>query len=95
MVVFRSSSTTSMEKSGGSLRRRSSAKDRKSVDAGAPAANPNNNKLIEAEKTETGKVIAFNFFMLLICDLDNSELIGHFHNFVIIITKFAKFFINF
>uniref|UniRef100_A0A0P4ZLR4 ABC-type glutathione-S-conjugate transporter n=1 Tax=Daphnia magna TaxID=35525 RepID=A0A0P4ZLR4_9CRUS len=54
--LSRSSSTTSMEKSGGSLRRRSSAKDRKSVDAGAPAANPNNNKLIEAEKTETGKV---------------------------------------
>ncbi|XP_059352167.1 multidrug resistance-associated protein 1-like isoform X3 [Daphnia carinata] len=54
--LSRTSSTTSIEKSGGSLRRRSSAKDRKSVDGGAPAANPNNNKLIEAEKTETGKV---------------------------------------
>jgi hypothetical protein len=52
-----------MEKSGGSLRRRSSAKDRKSVDGGAPAAKPNNTKLIEAEKTETGKVIVF--FLLL------------------------------
>ncbi|XP_046653460.1 multidrug resistance-associated protein 1-like isoform X4 [Daphnia pulicaria] len=54
--LSRSNSTTSMEKSGGSLRRRSSAKDRKSVDGGAPVAKPNNTKLIEAEKTETGKV---------------------------------------
>jgi hypothetical protein len=52
-----------MEKSGGSLRRRSSAKDRKSVDGGAPVAKPNNTKLIEAEKTETGKVIVL--FLLL------------------------------
>lgn len=52
-----------MEKSGGSLRRRSSAKDRKSVDGGAPAAKPNNTKLIEAEKTETGKVIIYSVFI--------------------------------
>ncbi len=53
-----------MEKSGGSLRRRSSAKDRKSVDGGAPAAKPNNTKLIEAEKTETGKVTIYSSFIL-------------------------------
>uniref|UniRef100_A0A0P4ZTZ3 ABC-type glutathione-S-conjugate transporter n=1 Tax=Daphnia magna TaxID=35525 RepID=A0A0P4ZTZ3_9CRUS len=64
--LSRSSSTTSMEKSGGSLRRRSSAKDRKSVDAGAPAANPNNNKLIEAEKTETGKGGWLTFITLVL-----------------------------
>jgi hypothetical protein len=52
-----------MEKSGGSLRRRSSAKDQKSVDGGAPAAKPNNTKLIEAEKTETGKVIIYSSFI--------------------------------
>jgi hypothetical protein len=56
-----------MEKSGGSLRRRSSAKDRKSVDGGAPsAAKPNNTKLIEAEKTETGKVIVSYASFILI-----------------------------
>ena len=60
-MACRSGSTTSLEKSGGSIRRRSSAKDRKSVDAGVakPAANT---KLIEAEKSETVKVI-FSYFL--------------------------------
>ena len=70
-MACRSGSTTSLEKSGGSIRRRSSAKDRKSVDAGVakPAANT---KLIEAEKSETGKVIFFllsTIFFRVGCDV--------------------------
>lgn len=58
LVIFRrSGSIHSVEKSGGSIRRRSSAKDRsKSVDGEARPPAPPANKLIEAEKSETGKV---------------------------------------
>ena len=52
--IYRSSSVTSLERSG-SLRRRSSAKENvKSTEPAAPQ--PDKNKLIEVEKAETGKV---------------------------------------
>ena len=61
--IYRSSSVTSLERSG-SLRRRSFTKE--NVKATEPAApQPDKNKLIEVEKAEMGKV-GIIFFRLLL-----------------------------
>lgn len=57
-MTYRSSSTASLEKSNGSIRRRSSTKERsKSADGNAAPPPKPATKLIEAEKSETGRVI--------------------------------------
>jgi hypothetical protein len=60
VIVYRSSSNASLERSG-SQRRRSLKERSKSSEAPAPIIVPaKTDKLIEAEKAETGKVKRFN-----------------------------------